>query len=83
MLQEPKNDKDDDHCRKVNELLNNPPTPGSRSSTGSTPNPVLGTDLSSLRESDIHNLIGNISHQQLMQILGNGVSGLTNFLVQP
>lgn len=80
MLQEPKSDKDEDNARKVNELLNNPPTPNSQRSTGSTPNPVLSSDISNLRESDIHNLFGNISQQQLMQILGSGMSSLATLL---
>ena len=34
-IKEPKTDKDEDHCKKVNEYLNNPPTPGSsRGGTG-------------------------------------------------
>ena len=32
--QEPKTDKDDSYCRKVNEYLNNPPTPGSGGGRG-------------------------------------------------
>ena len=28
-MQEPKDEKDEDHCKKVNEYLNNPPAPGS------------------------------------------------------
>ncbi|XP_042876760.1 proteasomal ubiquitin receptor ADRM1-like isoform X1 [Penaeus japonicus] len=79
-LQEPKSDKDEENARKVNELLNNPPTPNSQRSTGSTPNPVLSSDISNLRESDIHNLFGNISQQQLMQILGSGMSSLATLL---
>ncbi|CAL4135613.1 unnamed protein product, partial [Meganyctiphanes norvegica] len=79
-MQEPKTDKDEDNVRKINDILNNPPTPGSNRSTGSTPNPVLGSDLSNLRDSDIQNLFGNISQQQLMQILGSGMSSLATLL---
>ncbi|XP_064080425.1 proteasomal ubiquitin receptor ADRM1-B-like isoform X1 [Macrobrachium nipponense] len=79
-MQEPKTDKDEEHSRKVNELINNPPAPGSQRSTGSTPNQVLSNDISNLRDSDIQNLFGNISQQQLMQILGSGMSSLANLL---
>ncbi|KAK8733642.1 hypothetical protein OTU49_006403 [Cherax quadricarinatus] len=79
-MQEPKTDKDDEQSRKVNELLNNPPAPGSQRSSGSTPNPALGSEITNLRDSDIQNLFGNISQQQLMQILGSGMSSLATLL---
>lgn len=78
--QEPKTDKDDEYARKINELMNNPPAPGSQRSAGSTPNPALGSEITNLRDSDIQNLFGNISQQQLMQILGSGMSSLATLL---
>lgn len=45
-LQEPKTDKDETYCRKVNEYLNNPPTPGSQSGRG-------GNNLGLIQESYI------------------------------
>lgn len=41
--QEPKTDQDEEHCRKVNEYLNNPPMPGALGASGSA-----GHELSAL-----------------------------------
>ena len=43
LWQEPKTDQDEEHCRKVNECLNNPPMPGSLGASGSS-----GHELSAL-----------------------------------
>jgi len=64
-LQEPKTDKDDDNARKINEVLNNPPTPGSGRSGGTTP------------DESLQNMLQNMSQQQLMQLLG-GVGQIGN-----
>ena len=72
-MQEPKTDQDEEHCRKVNECLNNPPMPGSLGASGSS-----GHELSALGgEGGLQSLLGNMSHSQLMQLIGPaGLGGL-------
>ncbi|XP_015258529.1 PREDICTED: proteasomal ubiquitin receptor ADRM1-like isoform X1 [Cyprinodon variegatus] len=72
-MQEPKTDKDEEFCRKVNEYLNNPPIPGASGSGGGS-----GHELSALGgEGGLQNLLGNMSHNQLMQLIGpTGLGGL-------
>uniref|UniRef100_A0A3B4TTN8 ADRM1 26S proteasome ubiquitin receptor n=1 Tax=Seriola dumerili TaxID=41447 RepID=A0A3B4TTN8_SERDU len=72
-MQEPKTDKDEEHCRKVNEYLNNPPIPGAPGSGSGS-----GHELSALGgEGGLQNLLGNMSHNQLMQLIGpTGLGGL-------
>uniref|UniRef100_A0A1B6CH85 Proteasomal ubiquitin receptor ADRM1 homolog n=1 Tax=Clastoptera arizonana TaxID=38151 RepID=A0A1B6CH85_9HEMI len=74
-VQEPKNDKDDENARKINEVLNNPPTPGSQRSGGATP------------DGDLQNLLSNMSQQQLAQLFGGvnqiGLSSLLGTMNRP
>ncbi|KAK7863736.1 hypothetical protein R5R35_011142 [Gryllus longicercus] len=70
-VQEPKTDKDEENCRRINEVLNNPPTPGSARSGGATPD-----------GGDLQNLLNNMSQQQLMQLFGGvgQIGGLSSLL---
>ncbi|XP_058418331.1 proteasomal ubiquitin receptor ADRM1 isoform X2 [Diceros bicornis minor] len=79
-MQEPKTDQDEEHCRKVNEYLNNPPMPGALGASGSG-----GHELSALGgEGGLQSLLGNMSHSQLMQLIGPaGLGGLGNAPVGP
>lgn len=69
-VQEPKTDKDDENCRRINDVLNNPPTLGTQRSGGATP------------DGDLQNLLSNMSQQQLIQLFGNvgQIGGLSSIL---
>lgn len=70
-MQEPKTDKDEEYCKKVNEYLNNPPAPGSNRGglPGGLPPEITG-------DTDLQNILGGMSQQQLMQLLGGmGMGG--------
>uniref|UniRef100_A0A8C7Q608 Proteasomal ubiquitin receptor ADRM1 n=1 Tax=Oncorhynchus mykiss TaxID=8022 RepID=A0A8C7Q608_ONCMY len=65
-MQESKTDKDEEYCRKENEYLNNPNMPGLKKGTHSS---VLG-------EGGLQSLLSNMSHNQLMQLIGpTGLGG--------
>jgi len=68
-MQEPKTDKDDEYCRRVNDLVNNPP---SQTRGGGS-----GTD-----SNDLQYMLNNMSQQQLMQLFGGvgQIGGLSSLL---
>ncbi|KAL0851052.1 hypothetical protein ABMA28_006941 [Loxostege sticticalis] len=70
-MQEPKTDKDDDYCRRINEALNNPPTSGGR-----------GGGSGGAQDGELQNLLNNMSQQQLMQLFGGvgQIGGLSSLL---
>lgn len=71
IFQEPKTDKDDEYCRRINEALNNPPTSSERGGGGS-----------GAAEGELQNLLNNMSQQQLMQLFGGvgQIGGLSSLL---
>lgn len=82
-MQEPKDDKDEDHSKKVNDLLNNPPAPGSMGggSAGAGAagglaglQPALASLGDQLGDSSLQRMLSNMDQGQLMQLLG--MSGL-------
>jgi len=76
-MQEPKADKDEEICKKVNDSLNNPPAAGSARSAGSGLGGVLppGLDFNNLGDTELQNLLNNMSQSQLMQLFGGGLAG--------
>merc|ERR1711981_1249160 len=79
-MQEPKDEKDDEFCKKVNDYLNNPPALGSSSSRGGSggggSGGIPGLDLSNLGDSELRSLLNNMSQSQLMQLFGGGGGAL-------
>lgn len=83
-MQEPKEDKDEDFCQKVNDFLNKPPSDGVDKSKDRRDGALAalggsdgGLDLSSLGDSELQSYLGNMNQQQLMQLFG-GANGLSN-----
>ncbi|XP_055376289.1 proteasomal ubiquitin receptor ADRM1 homolog [Condylostylus longicornis] len=66
-MQEPKTDKDDEFCRRVNETMNNPPSANRSNSNDS---------------GDLQYMLNNMSQQQLMQLFGGvgQMGGLSSLL---
>lgn len=79
-LQEPKTDKDEEWGRRVNEIMNNPPSMNNSSSSGrgsSGSGGAGGTD-----SGDLQYMLNNMSQQQLMQLFGGvgQMGGLSTLL---
>ena len=70
-MQEPKTDKDDEWCRRINEIINHPPSQKSLGGRGG------GAD-----NGDLQYMLNNMSQQQLMQLFGGvgQMGGLSNLL---
>jgi len=77
-MQEPKTDKDEEYCKKVNDFLNNPPPPGSsRSGGGGGGSGGLpgNLDFNNLGDSELQSLLSNMDQRQLMQLFGGSLGG--------
>jgi hypothetical protein len=82
-MQEPKVDKDDEYCRKVNEALNNPDAAmaaaiaeeGGGGLRGGLPPNIAAALAGQLGNSGLANLVSNMDQQQLLQLLGGSGSG--------
>lgn len=69
-MQEPKTDKDEEYCRRVNDIMNNPPSASTLSSSRSGDS------------NDLQYMLNNMSQMQLMQLFGGvgQMGGLSNLL---
>lgn len=68
-MQEPNTEKDEDFCRRVNDVMNNPPTGNSSSGSGRA------------EGNDLQYMLNNMSQQQLMQLFGGvQMGGLSSLL---
>ncbi|XP_025830010.1 proteasomal ubiquitin receptor ADRM1 homolog [Agrilus planipennis] len=65
-LQEPRTDKDDENCKYINELLNNPSS---------------SVQNSGMRDQNLQSLLNNMSQSQLMQLFGGGQIGSLSSLL--
>ena len=75
-MQEPKSDKDEEFCKKVNDFLNNPPPPGSSRSGGASGGGLPGNlDFNNLGDSELQSLLSNMDQRQLMQLFGGSLGG--------
>lgn len=70
-MQESKTDKDDEWCRRINEVMNHPPSQNNISSGG------RGAD-----NGELQYMLNNMSQQQLMQLFGGvgQMGGLSSLL---
>lgn len=78
-MQEPKADKDEEWCRRVNDVINNPPSATSLASNRSGSGSGSGGD-----GNDISYMLNNMSQQQLLQLFGGvgQMGGLSTILGQ-
>lgn len=83
-MQEPKSDKDEELCAKVNDLLNHPPPPGSIRAAGRTGGLDAGSLPDHVNGEMLQNALGHMDPNDLVQLLslmgggsgGGGAGGL-------
>ena len=71
-MQEPREDRDEELCRKVNESLNRPPAARNSGSVATNALAALGGVADS---SDLNNVLGGMSQADLMSLLSMGIGG--------